>query len=179
MSTRALTWTPAGPNAWQADYAGTGPFEHWLRGKLQRVTIETTDLFEEEEYADGPPELEVVDTAVLADVARSAQSPPFATLRWYGRAEAIVYTVKRWNGAAFVDVDTVPEIGQGYYRWEDDAVPVATERRYQVTATDEQGNESAAIELTVLVAGIPQRPAQSFAYEAGTGDVTVTAAVPA
>ena len=177
MTTRAITWERIGQAAWMASYSGTGPFEHWLCGKPIDVTADTQRPYEHPDWTDDPPAVEVVDTDT-SDAAVGESYPPFAVLRWRGATIYTHYLVRRWNGSAYVLIGTHGEDGRGgYCRYEDEPVSKPTTRLYRVTGVDSQENESDPLPYSVLINGIPGTPAKTWSYNAGTGNLTVTAVI--
>lgn len=177
MSVRPLTWTKLGNGAWSETHSGTGPFRAILKGKELSTDSELTHVYENATtYATAPPDIEVLDTDA-GDTSVGETNPPFAVLIWRCNSLADYYNVYKYIASVYTLIGTVLEDGRGYYRWEGDAVNVPTTEYYQVTTVDSEGEESDPIQFEIFVAGIPGRPTQSFSYDSGTGDVTVTASI--
>lgn len=177
MSSRTLTWEDLGSGAWRETHAGTGPFRVILKGRELSTDDLLTHVYQDATaYADGPPDIEVLDTDA-SDTARSESYPPFPALKWRGRSTASHYKIYRHNGSSYVFVAAVLETGRGYYRWTDSAVNSPTARTYKITTVDSEGNESDGQIIALTVAGVPGRATQSYAYNAGTGNTTATVGI--
>lgn len=177
MSVRTIAWADLGDGAWRATWSGTGPFRVILAGKELATMTETERIFQDAvAYAAGPPPIEVLDTDA-GDVSEGETNPPYAVVKWRGRTTADYYKVYRVESAVDVLKATVVEDGRGYYRWMDAANNSPATWVYKVTSVDSEENESDALSISVLVAGIPGRATQSYSYSAGTGNVTATVGI--
>lgn len=177
MSTRTITWADLGSGAWKETHSGTGPYRTILKGRELSTDELTSHIYQDATaYADGPPDIEVLDT-YAGDVSIGETYPPYPALKWRGRTTASHYKIYRHNGSIYALVGVVLETGRGYYRWTDSAVNSPTSRTYKITTVDSEGNESDGQIIPVLVAGVPGRATQSYAYNAGTGNTTATVGI--
>jgi hypothetical protein len=170
----SLSLTPAGTFAWRLAWTGDdadATYRVFRDGRL----LATTRLTELLVGATGgaPPVFEVLDDP---EAEPAAGFPATATLAWYASAGAARYRVEQDVGGNWTEVDALPDDGSGYFRWTSDALADVTAYDFRVVPVGANGNDGTPLEYAVLMVRVPEPPAVAYSYDAGTGNVTISAA---
>ena len=102
--------------------------------------------------------------------------PNYALLAWYASAGAASYRVEEWVSAAWAGRATLEDDGRGYFTWRSRALEDAATHQFRVTPVGANGNDGTPKSFVVLMVRIPTPPSVDYAYDAGTGAVTISAA---
>ena len=155
------------------DWSGTAPYDVWLRGNLIASQTTVTHLIVEYYDEAAEPWIEVLD-ATDTDPAQSAVHSPCLRLQWRGQADAGLYLIQQWDGAAWVTKQVLQESGRGYYWTLTTPTADGAVARWRVAVEDYRGYAGAAVlehEQTMICN--PGAPAVTGTYSAITGDLTV------
>lgn len=178
MATTLSPPTKAGPAAWRYAWSGTSPFYVYRDGKNVfgiSSTTKTEWIFENRDPYE-PPVVEVIDsTETTADVEQ-VEHPPYAILQWRGAANAVQYVLQEYDSdtGLWKTWQSVRETGAGYYSFQTPVLDDQTTHTWRVVAMDAAENESYIVHTLYMVRN-PDPPTIDISYDAGTGDVTVSA----
>lgn len=153
------TWRYAWP-------ATTAPYRVVYRGQVLATVFSPTYDFRGGDGVE-PPVLEVLDAGDTGKTP-SQTYPPYAVVQWRGYVGASHYTVARKVGAAWVDQETIPETGLGYYTHVSPALEDESTAEFKVTAHDLRGAASDPVYLQANVIAVPEPPQAALACAAGT-----------
>lgn len=158
---------------WSYTWAvGTPNYQIWLDGLL--LTTVAVEAYEcvLPGYETVPPDLEIINSG---EVAENSLYPPRYLIQWRGLVNAVAYVLQEYDGAAWDDLITVMETGEGYYNWLSPAKVDGATVQYRVLAVDVQGNGGTPIAFSVVVCRNPQSPAIGVDFNS-TGDIVVSEA---
>lgn len=124
-----------------------------------------------------------VFTVVDDDTAAAPDGyPDHVTLGWYaadGPASSALtdyYRVDQYDGAEWNEVGRVPDTGAGYFTWASGTLADDTTHTFRVVPIGRNGNAGTAVTFAMLVVRYPDPPNVTYAFNAGAGTVTITAA---
>ena len=95
-------------------------------------------------------------------------------LCWYASAAASSYLVQEYVAAAWVDRQTIPDNGEGFFRFLTRYLEDGSDTSFQVLAIDAADNQATATPFAVVQVRHPEIPDVSYAYASGTAVVTIT-----
>ncbi len=101
--------------------------------------------------------------------------PDRLTLGWYQVTGAAYYRIDEYYGAEWVERVRVTA-DQWYHTWTSRVLEDLTTHQFRIVPVDAAGNEGSATTRSALMVRHPDPPTASYAYDNGTGKVTVTVA---
>lgn len=163
-----------GPYSVRYTWSGTAPYDVWVNGEL--VLNQTTDTTTVIQFPGEavPHAVEVLD-ATDTGMAESLRYSPRLRLQWRGHAGVEHYRVQTYADSAWSTQQIASEDGRGYYTYTTIAQADATSAQWRVIPVDERGYEGEPVAFTFYVVRNPAPPAVDFSYNAGTGNLTVSA----
>lgn len=145
-----------------------------LNGLLAR-TIESADGSGSIDIACGPedgPALEVLDHAAQRFAAAFDGR---ATLAWDRVDDAAYYRIDE-NSGGWTERTRVMQTGDGAYAWKTRRLDDGATGNFRVVPVGRHGQEWPEIEFSFLVVRVPDVPKVTYAYDSGSGNVTIAAA---
>lgn len=146
-------------------------FYVYLDGILSDVIRSTTGYGEFRTWV-APNEntvLEILDKNCLAQHA----FPPRFTLNWLAISTADRYRIDRYVGAAWVEQDTVREVGQLSYTYLTVKLEDETTHQFRIVPVDANGIDGTALSFTKLMVRHPDVPALNLSL--GGNVLTISA----
>lgn len=143
---------------------GTPPYAIWLDGELQETTTLPAWSSTLANYEDVPPDVEILSAG---DDSQNEELPPYQLLQWRGNQNADVYLVSQFIDSAWVVVQTINEVGLGYYQWPSPPQPDGVLVQYRIQASDNQGNTGSPLSFSVEVCRNPIHPSTTATIVAG------------
>lgn len=161
---------------WVFTWASTGAayYRVILHGvQVDRVT-DPTYTYGFDDYDEYPPPLEVVEED---DLALSEQHVPFLVMQWY-RVDCAQYMIEEWDDPDWVERYYVAETGAAVYTLATPALPDGTFGVYRVIPMGTLEDEGEELEYNITVVCPPPDPTPEllFAYDGGSGDLTISEA---
>lgn len=151
-------WTAAG---------GTAPYSIYKDGRLNKNPDSLTTLTLEGESTSEPPIIEVL-SANDTSTPYTVQFPPYATLRWHGRAGAYVYLVQQYSGSAWSTIKSIAHGGIYEYKYETLSLDNGSAQQWRVMVEDISGNQSEATGLSWTHQRAPEAPEHVTSVTTGT-----------
>jgi hypothetical protein len=167
-----LIATPLGGGQFRLTWSGSADAYYVYRdGALLGTT-------EEEEFvvsvaAGSSPVFEVLDDELAAP---GRAYPGTVTLAFYHSVGADFYVVEELVSAVWTERARIANDGSEFFTWQSSWLLDDTTYQFRVTPVGTNGNAGTPITLTALVVHVPDEPDVEFAYAAGTGKVTISAA---
>jgi hypothetical protein len=90
---------------------------------------------------------------------------------WYQVPSAAAYTIEKWSGGAWANVDTVPDIGAWWLSWTSPYLPDSQPYQFRVTPIGANGNPGTPQIFTGFMVRVPDAPGNTFTLNP---DSTVT-----
>ncbi|HEX8916792.1 MAG TPA: hypothetical protein VF796_30860 [Humisphaera sp.] len=170
----ALAAAQVGPYLWRLSWASDdadASFRVYRDGEL----LQSTDAAEllVQVWPGESPAFEVIDDPLAAP---APAYPADVTLAWYAAAGAAYYRVDAWDGAGWAEAARLPDGGEGYWTWRSGRLPDGAVATFRVVPVAAGGQDGTPTPFAALVVRRPDVPAAAYAYDAGTGTVTVSAA---
>lgn len=117
------------------------------------------------------------DTAAAPD-----GNPDYVTLVWYSpggplsAATVDYYRIDENIGSIWTETAYVPDTGAGYFTWTSEPLADGVTHQFRVVPVGQNGNPGTAVTFLMLVVRYPDPPAVTYAFNPGTGTVTIAAA---
>ena len=153
---------------WSSSISGA-TFYIWRDGEFISQTAATSQQFRT-----------VPGEYLLVDVFDSpTDSPDYAQagrvhLCWYASPLAASYLVQEFVGAVWVDRQSIPDNGEGFFRFLTRYLEDGESVDFQVLAIDAAGNSATPAPFPVVQVRHPEIPDVEYEYDSGTGVVTIT-----
>ena len=177
MATTLNNPTRVGPQAWKYTWSGTSPYYVYFEGETlfgQTTTLEEY-IFEGSDYADMPPQIQVLDSTESATTPYVEQHPQKVTVQWRGSLNAEYYRVDQYVDSEWETYDHVPETKDGYYNITTDVLADSTTHTFRVVAVDDNGYDSEATSVSVFMVRHPDPPDVVLSYDEDDEEIDVTA----
>jgi hypothetical protein len=173
----AFTATRAGEATWLLEWATDLPadpvpsFRIYRDGELLSTTT-ATELLVQADVGESPI-FEVLDDD---EPDAPAAYPAYVTLAWYAAAGTDYYRIDRLISAVWTEQARVDDDDSGYFTWASGRLADNTTHQFRVVPVGTNGNDGTATSFAVLLVRYPDAPDVTYAYDSGTGFVTVAAA---
>ena len=173
----SLTPTAETVGAYSTRYtwSGTAPYDVYLNGDLYLDQTSATTAVIQYPGETVPYAIEVRD-ATDSGLPESVKFSPNLRLQWRGQAGTDYYKIETYTGGEWVTQQIAKENGAGYYSFVTVAQGDATSPQWRVVPVDARKYEGDPVSFTQYIVRNPEPPAVAFSYDAGTGDLTVSAA---
>jgi hypothetical protein len=181
MAVTIVSSAPVPPSGWlvtwSSDAAAPVTYYIYLNGVLADTTTATSKLFSVVEGEN--LRVEILDAAPgIADPAE--HYPERAILAWYapapGSGSVDHYRVEESVASVWTLREKVRDDGRGYFTFESRVLEDVTTHNFRVIPVDAGGIQGSATSFALFMVRVPDPPDAAFAYSAGTGAVTITAA---
>lgn len=153
---------------WQSPFAG--PFYVWRDGVMIDVTYSKQVRIWAEDDEDGS----IVDVFVQAtDTPTTVRSSRFV-LRWAGLVDTVHYRIERYEDAAWVLRETIPDHGGLEYVYRSDGLDDDVTHQFRVLPVGTNRLTGTPVNLSKHAVRNPYRPNHAMAYNDGAGTLTIT-----
>ena len=170
-----FTVTPVAGGAYRLDWDGdlAEPVMYYVyRDGALALATEQKSLV----VAPSPRESPVYEVFDSASDRPAFAYPGHATLAWYAAPGAAEYRVEQLVSGQWVELISVTDDGRGYFAWRSRTLADGAEHQVRVTPVGVNGNDGAPRTFLLLMVRVPDPPKVSYAYDAGAGTVTISAA---
>ena len=105
-----------------------------------------------------------------------SQSPTFvypgvSILSWYQTPATTSYKIEQWNGSSWIQIDSVPDLGNWVLQWTSPFLPDCQAFQFRVTPIGKNGNPGTPQIFSGFMVRIPDAPTPIFTLNT---DNTVT-----
>lgn len=121
--------------------------------------------------AGADPFVEILDRA---DERPSHAAPGQVTLHWQAVSGAVQYRIEEFLAGNWVERALVPDDGSGAFAWQTRWLADGGSYDFRITPLDAIGNAGTPATRTVVQVRHPPTPDVSFAYDDGTGTVSLS-----
>lgn len=180
MAASITSISKVAPFTWRFAWSGTSPFYVVRNGRPVFVpnTTKTEHIFDHDDNEE-PPIVEVYDSTETESASAQMVNPPYMLMQWYHATDAKYYIAQQREtvGSNYQWITRKPTIfarGVGYYQFATPMLDDESEHVWRIMALDDIGNSS-QVEFTMTMVRNPDAPGISLAYNAGTGNLTVSA----